>query len=508
MAKKSKQSLAVCIITTFMCFATIQSAVAQTRSTTTKPRSSNSTTMKSRYRSIGKVYSEEGIFCFYGKPVDLGLSVMWADRNIGAYNQSDYGGLFAWGDVLGYRKKSQKLSDYPNEKCISGNRDYDVATALEEGWRMPTIQEVIELYEKCRLDLQVTGRSDYAVKFIAPNGNSILLPCGGNLWNGIWQDFGTEGYYWTGDLNQERKTWNDGKIGQSEKNTWTEENSQAAAFLFNCTATINGIGKKMLRVGNLDKRFGFCIRPVKDYPGSSAKQKSTTSPNNNGKTGKQQAISAKNSTGATKPGSGTRTEETIMVIENEFSQIVDTIPQRKKGYYDERAVDLGLSVLWADRFVGANNNLSVGRYYSWGDPKDTNKRRNLNYLTDTDVKNVSSTKLDVATQKWGAGWRMPTDAECKELKTECKWEFTSIDGVSGCKVIGKNGNWIFMPITGFKSSTSSGEISAGENYSMFWTATAKNKKESYAMVTGNDITPIVYYYDKYYKMCIRPVMNK
>ena len=133
MAKKSKQSLAVCIITTFMCFATIQSAVAQTRRTTTKPRSSSSTTMKSRYRSIGKVYSEEGIFCFYGKPVDLGLSVMWADRNIGAYNQSDYGGLFAWGDVLGYRKKSQKLSDYPNEKCISGNRDYDVATALEEG---------------------------------------------------------------------------------------------------------------------------------------------------------------------------------------------------------------------------------------------------------------------------------------------------------------------------------------------------------------------------------------
>ena len=101
MAKKSKQSLAVCIITTFMCFATIQSAVAQTRRTTTKPRSSSSTTMKSRYRSIGKVYSEEGIFCFYGKPVDLGLSVMWADRNIGAYNQSDYGWLFAWGDVLG-----------------------------------------------------------------------------------------------------------------------------------------------------------------------------------------------------------------------------------------------------------------------------------------------------------------------------------------------------------------------------------------------------------------------
>ena len=292
MTKNSKQSFAVYVITAFMCFATILNTVAQTRRTTTKSKSSSSTTMKSRYRSIAKVYDGDGVFCFYGKPVDLGLSVMWSDRNVGAYYQSDYGGLFAWGDVLGYRNKSDNLSDYPNEKCISGNRDYDVATAVEAGWRMPTIQEVIELYEKCRLDLQVTGRSDYAVRFIAPNGNSILLPCGGCLRNGSWRDFGTEGFYWTGDLNQERKTWNDGKIGQSWENTWGEKNSEAAAFLFNCTSTINGIGKKMLRIGNLDKRFGFCIRPVKDYPSSTTKQKSTSFSNFNGKTGHQQTISA------------------------------------------------------------------------------------------------------------------------------------------------------------------------------------------------------------------------
>lgn len=508
MIKKSKQSFAVYVIAAFMSFATVLNTVAQTRRTTTKSRSSSSTTMKSRYRSISKVYSGEGIFCFYGKPVDLGLSVMWADRNVGAYNRSDYGGLFAWGDVLGSPKKSQKLSDYPNEKCISGNRDYDVATAVEEGWRMPTIQEVIELYEKCRLDLQVTGHSDYAVKFIAPNGNSILLPCGGNLWNGSWRDYGTEGYYWTGDLNQERKTWSNGKIGQSWENTWAEENSEAAAFLFNWTATINGIDKKMLRVGNLDKRFGFCIRPVKDYPSSSTKQKSTTSPNANGKTGNQQTIPAKNSTGATKPGSGTRTEEATKVIINEFPQIVDTVPQRKKGDYDERAVDLGLSVLWADRFVGANNKYDIGQYYSWGDPKDTNKSMDLNYLTDTDIENVCFTKLDVATQKWGASWRMPTDVECKELKTECKWEFTSINGVSGCKVTGKNGNWIFIPITGYKFPTSSIGSLAGESNSMFWTAIAKSKKRAYAISIDSALIPLVLDYAKFCKMCIRPVMNK
>ena len=32
-------------------------------------------------------------------PIDLGLSVLWADRNIGADSTTDYGYYFAWGET-------------------------------------------------------------------------------------------------------------------------------------------------------------------------------------------------------------------------------------------------------------------------------------------------------------------------------------------------------------------------------------------------------------------------
>lgn len=43
--------------------------------------------------------------------VDLGLSVKWADRNVGANDSEDYGCYFAWGDTVGYKYKgAQQLS--------------------------------------------------------------------------------------------------------------------------------------------------------------------------------------------------------------------------------------------------------------------------------------------------------------------------------------------------------------------------------------------------------------
>ena len=35
------------------------------------------------------------------RPVDLGLSVLWADRNVGATSEFDLGGRYGWGDPTG-----------------------------------------------------------------------------------------------------------------------------------------------------------------------------------------------------------------------------------------------------------------------------------------------------------------------------------------------------------------------------------------------------------------------
>lgn len=43
--------------------------------------------------------------------VDLGLSVKWADRNVGANDPEDYGSYFQWGDTVGYKYKgAQQVS--------------------------------------------------------------------------------------------------------------------------------------------------------------------------------------------------------------------------------------------------------------------------------------------------------------------------------------------------------------------------------------------------------------
>ena len=45
-----------------------------------------------------------------GTAVDLGLSVKWADHNVGAKTISDYGGLYGWADPTG--KKTSANDDY------------------------------------------------------------------------------------------------------------------------------------------------------------------------------------------------------------------------------------------------------------------------------------------------------------------------------------------------------------------------------------------------------------
>ena len=63
---------------------------------------------------------------------------------------------------------------------------------------------------------------------------------------------------------------------------------------------------------------------------------------------------------------------------------------------------------------------------------------------------------------------MPTVAEMTELQSECTWIWVIQNGVNGYKVVGKNGNSIFLPATGaiFEGSAING---AGEN-GVYWSS--------------------------------------
>ncbi len=109
-----------------------------------------------------------GITKSYG--VDLGLSVNWAEYNVGAESPDKIGYRTTLGNVKGTTK-----APVTNKIDISGT-DADIASVkMGDGWRMPTGPEMKELLEKCTWTPDtLNGANGFRVT--GPNGNSIFLP--------------------------------------------------------------------------------------------------------------------------------------------------------------------------------------------------------------------------------------------------------------------------------------------------------------------------------------------
>ena len=185
------------------------------------------------------------------------------------------------------------------------------------------------------------------------------------------------------------------------------------------------------------------------------------------------------------------------------------------------AVDLGLSVKWATFNVGATKPEEYGGYYAWGETEEkenyswsTYKWYNGSYGTLTkyctnstygtvDNKTILDPEDDVAHVKWGGNWRMPTTEEQQELIYNCSWEWTTLNGVSGYKVTGPNGNSIFLPAAGYRS----GADAYGRGYSgNYWSGSLSSDGSSDAYGLGFSDG----YYDwsidsRYFGRSVRPV---
>ena len=72
---------------------------------------------------------------------------------------------------------------------------------------------------------------------------------------------------------------------------------------------------------------------------------------------------------------------------------------------------------------------------------------------------------------------MPTNAEQDELQRKCKWTWTSQNGVKGYKVVGPNGNSIFLPAAGsMDNSGLRSEVSVG----FYWSSSLYTDRPSSA----------------------------
>ena len=161
-------------------------------------------------------------------------------------------------------------------------------------------------------------------------------------------------------------------------------------------------------------------------------------------------------------------------------------------------VDLGLpsQTMWADRNIGARNKSDYGNLYSWGETSSKADYRQSCY-TKIDTNNIVGSKYDVATKICGHSYQMPTQKQFDELIKECRWEWSG----NGYKVIGKNGNSIFLPATGWSCSSA---IEHRDVYGYYWTGNRYNSDFAKGLLfsksekkTGNGYL--------YYGRAIRPV---
>ena len=137
-----------------------------------------------------------------GNAIDLGLSVKWADRNVGADSPEAYGEYYAWGELTSKTDYNEwNCATYGNNTgVISGNATYDVATAnWGDGWRLPTVDEINELMEKCTFSW--VEQNGVGGTLVEGNGNSIFLPATGYYKETAIKYEGTYGTYWTGTPN-------------------------------------------------------------------------------------------------------------------------------------------------------------------------------------------------------------------------------------------------------------------------------------------------------------------
>lgn len=145
--------------------------------------------------------------------VDLGLSVRWADCNLGAEKPEDYGGLYGWADPTGectdanvYDDDWNWLSDslyggYMPTKDICGTQLDIVRTTCGKPWRLPTKDEIEELISRCKKEKTVINNVA-GIRFIGPSGKSIFLPSAGYRLGTDTIACNVSGFYWTGSIGR------------------------------------------------------------------------------------------------------------------------------------------------------------------------------------------------------------------------------------------------------------------------------------------------------------------
>ena len=428
--------------------------------------------------------------------VDLGLSVLWADCNLGASTPSEYGSYYAWGETEpkpfyswdnyhNYEPPRDEATDVYEDLAdpmgmlgYHRSREYvplklqpanDAATVLLGAeWRMPTNDEFNELFANCDYDtVTVNGVIGlrYSSKIAGYEDRSIFIPYGGYMdgteivgeYLGFWT--------WTSEADNR---WD----GDSSAILVSTSNTINPAYFFRDEERRNDIGIIPCQAQHWRYR-GLNIRPVREYDSDSMKSFELSTDKLNLDFGEIVKVNA-----VIRP-SGRQVENGYV----QWSTSSDQVAECKDGkvtaigvgscvitaeYNGQKAqmtvnvtmpelipVDLGLSVKWASANMGASSPRKPGAYIAWG---ETSPKAGL-YSYDN-YKKIWTDKLepesDAVMVRIGGGWRMPDADDLWELKNKCTWQFIETKDSCGyiitSNVPGYEGRSIFLPAVGYKDN--------------------------------------------------------
>ena len=192
---------------------------------------------------------------------------------------------------------------------------------------------------------------------------------------------------------------------------------------------------------------------------------------------------------------------------------------------------------WATTNIGAEKPEDYGLYFWWGDTtgykrendqwvasdgsssgfsfhgdnvqiltcgKDIATLLSEGWIINDGGTNVLAPEHDAAQVHWGSNWRMPNDQELTDLRHNCDWARTTMNGVDGYEVRGKGdyaSNSIFLPCAGTGYGTL---LDSAGSYCYYWSSVPNSGYSSWGIASNDDNAE---YYFRYYGYSIRPVQS-
>ena len=352
--------------------------------------------------------------------VDLGLSIKWANMNVGATAPEDYGDYFAWGETA--TKATYDWSTYfdtnDNGNTFTKYTNKSGKTVLEQeddaahvnwggGWRIPTMEEWQDLIDNSTWTWTTqNGVSGYKVtsNITGYTDKYIFLPAAGYRDGNNLYGLGSRGYYWMPSLNN--------------------SNLQYARYLY-----IHS-GEDGLDNG-INRCYGISVRAISTSNGA---------------------------------GTGMGAAEAVdlgLAVKWANMNVGATAPEDYGDYF-----------AWGETAPKAT--------YDWSTYFDTNDNGNtFTKYTNKSGKTVLEQEDDAAHVNWGGGWRIPTKEEWQELIDSCTWTWTTQNGINGSKVTsnkeGYTDQFIFIPAAGYRSedglfwyNTKEGDLYNAGSIAYYW----------------------------------------